>query len=239
MLFRSSLSKRKCVRLAQALLSWSGELRSGLHDARVGEVESTLLPQFQQWRLSTLRHLADFEALVQPKEGGPTRGDKTYLDEHHRPCTVGYKIKSYFPTLDEPYPVIHGPDCLKKFIRRMSKFEKKAVDYYNDDKRFIMSHQDTMEFNRSMKCRFCHGPFEFYPRENGEDIKYKDKVRDHDHLPGRFLGAAHSSCNLRHHKTLKIPIFFHNFHGYDAHITASHLENIDDDHHISVIGPEM
>ena len=101
-----------------------------------------------------------------------------------------------------------------------------------------MTHQDTIEFNRSMKCRFCHGPFEFYPRENGQDIKYKDKVRDHDHLTGRFRGAAHSSCNLRHHKTLKIPIFFHNFRGYDAHIIASHLENIDD-HPISVIDQGM
>ena len=63
-------------------------------------------------------------------------------------------------------------------------------------------------------------------------------MRDHDHLTGRFRGAAHSSCNLRNHKTLKIPIFFHNFRGYDAHIIASHLENIDD-HPISVIGQGM
>ena len=83
---------------------------------------------------------------------------------------MGYKIKSYFPTLDERYRIIHGPDCVKRFILRMMKFEKKAVDYYNDDKRLIMSPQDTMEFNRSMKYRFCHGPFEFYPRENGQDI---------------------------------------------------------------------
>ena len=57
-------------------------------------------------------------------------------------------------------------------------------------------------------------------------------------MTGRFRGAAHSSCNLRHHKTLKIPIFFHNFRAYDAHIIASHLENIDD-HQISVIGQGM
>ena len=119
----------------------------------------------------------------------------------------------------------------------MIKFEKKAVGYYMDDKRLIMTPQDINEFNRAMKCRFCHGPFEYYPRENGQDIKFKDKVRDHDHLTGRFRGAARSSCNLRHNKTLKIPIFFHNYRGSDAHLIGTHLENIDD-HPISVIARE-
>ena len=96
----------------------------------------------------------------------------------------------------------------------------------------------TMEFNGAMKFRFCHGPFEYYPRENGQDIRYKDKVRDHDHLTGTVRGAAHSSCNLRHHKTLKIPIFFLNFRGYDAQIIAAQLENIQD-HPITVIGQGM
>ena len=66
----------------------------------------------------------------------------------------------------------------------MFQFENNAVDYYNDDKRLIMSPQDRTEFNRSMKCRFCHGPFEFNPMENGQEIKYKDMVRDHDQLTG-------------------------------------------------------
>ena len=72
---------------------------------------------------------ADFEALIHLKDAGPTRGQKTYLYEQHRPCTVGYEIKSYFTDLDEAYRVIHGPDCVIKFIRRMNKLEKKVMDY--------------------------------------------------------------------------------------------------------------
>ena len=117
---------------------------------------------------------------------------------------------------------------MKKFIPRMMTFEKNAVDYYNNEKRLIVTPNDINEFKRAMKCRFCHGPFEYYPHEKGQDIKYKDKVRDHDHLTGSLRGAAHSACNLRHSKTLKIPIFFHNFRAYDAHLIASHLVNIDD-----------
>ena len=43
---------------------------------------------------------------------------------------------------------------------------------------------------------------------------------DHDHFTGQYLGAAHSFCNLQRRKTLKIPVFFHNFRGYDSHFIA-------------------
>ena len=73
---------------------------------------------------------------------------------------------SYFVDLDQPDRVIHGPHCVKMVLRRMSKFEKKAVDYY-DDKRLIMTCQSTIDFKRAMKCRFSLWPNEYYPAENG------------------------------------------------------------------------
>ena len=77
----------------------------------------------------------------------------------------------YFSNLAETYRDIHGPECVKRFIPRLSKIEKKARDDYNDDKSLKISGQDTIEINRAMKCRFSHGPFEFYKWENGQDIK--------------------------------------------------------------------
>ena len=62
----------------------------------------------------------------------------------------------------------------------------------------------------------------------------KDKVIDHDHITGKYRGAAHSSCNLKLRidpDKIKIPVFFHNLRGYDAHLnyaiywrTRWHLE---------------
>ena len=49
----------------------------------------------------------------------------------------------------------------------------------------------------------------------------KDKVIDHDHITGKYRGAAHSSCNLKLRidpDKIKIPVFFHNLRGYDAHL---------------------
>ena len=53
-------------------------------------------------------------------------------------------------------------------------------------------------------------------RRRGPDMN--GKVRDHDHLTGKFRGAAHNRCNLRMKKSYKIPVFFHNFRGYDSHL---------------------
>ncbi|KAL9979157.1 hypothetical protein ACROYT_G016776 [Oculina patagonica] len=49
---------------------------------------------------------------------------------------------------------------------------------------------------------------------------YKDSVKDHCHITGKFRGAAHNACNLKLRikpKTDQIPVVFHNLKGYDAH----------------------
>ncbi len=50
------------------------------------------------------------------------------------------------------------------------------------------------------------------------------KRRDHDHLTGEFQGAAHSICDLNYKIPNFIPVFFHNFSGYDAHFLVKELE---------------
>ena len=54
----------------------------------------------------------------------------------------------------------------------------------------------------------------------------KDKVIDHDHITGKYRGAAYSSCNLKLRidpDKIKIPVFFHNLTGYDAHLIMQHI----------------
>ncbi len=58
---------------------------------------------------------------------------------------------------------------------------------------------------------------DYYQEENCE------KVIDHDHLTGEYRGAAHSICNLQYKVPKFIPIFFHNFSGYDAHFLVKEL----------------
>jgi len=49
---------------------------------------------------------------------------------------------------------------------------------------------------------------------------FRDAVKDHCHITGRYRGAAHSECNKKvriNPKTDPIPVVFHNLRGYDAH----------------------
>ncbi len=64
------------------------------------------------------------------------------------------------------------------------------------------------DFAKATGCYQCHNEF----------TDNNPKVRDHDHLTGSFRGAAHRTCNLKLTTEYKIPVFFHNFRGYDSHL---------------------
>ena len=112
-----------------------------------------------------------------------------------------------------------------------------------------MTEEDEKWFQSETHCHICEELFEApqkcltqcktkssewyaaHPNEKYEhwcDIckqNYNQRpVRDHDHLDGSFNSAAHSICNLKYNRKedkMKIPVFFHNFKGYDAKFIIS------------------
>ena len=66
------------------------------------------------------------------------------------------------------------------------------------------------------EARICHICFKSF---NGED----PKVRDHCHYTGSYRGHTHMKCNLQYKIPPYIPIVFHNFSGYDAHLFIKEL----------------
>ena len=64
------------------------------------------------------------------------------------------------------------------------------------------------------------------------------KVRDHDHITGYYLGAAHRQCNIERPVKYLIPVFFHNFRGYDSHLIV-HQFRFHKNREIKVIGQNM
>ena len=63
-----------------------------------------------------------------------------------------------------------------------------------------------------------------FPKKFGKDKNYR-KVRDHCHFPGKYKGAAHSTCNLRFNEPNEIPAAFHNGSNYDYPFTIKELQN--------------
>ena len=75
--------------------------------------------------------------------------------------------------------------------------------------------KDFKEFRKQTMCKHCNKKF-----------MNKDKVIDHDHITGKYRGAAHSSCNLKlriNSEKVKIPVFFHNLKNYDAHLIMQYI----------------
>ena len=58
---------------------------------------------------------------------------------------------------------------------------------------------------------------------------FKDSVRDHDHMTGKYRGAAHNECNFKlklNPKTMPIPVIFHNLKGYDGHLLMQTMARV-------------
>ena len=85
------------------------------------------------------------------------------------------------------------------------------------------------EYNYEILCHICHKPF---------NTNHADKVRDNEHVTGKYRGAAHKWCNIRLRRTCKIPVFFHNFRGYDSHFITLALKDFEGVE-IRVIGQGM
>ena len=77
-----------------------------------------------------------------------------------------------------------------------------------------MTSEEIKQFQESEVCWFCE-----------ESLDDNDKVRDHDHLTGKYRGSAHNKCNLiaKQNQSSFVPIYFHNFSGYDCHLIFEYL----------------
>jgi hypothetical protein len=181
---------------------------------------------------------ADFECVLQPT--APTRGRTNQYQEHH-PIAVGYYVVGPLRAMREDgdveqpqrvgqYRAHCARDSVRWFLDEMLTFEAECVGYIFNERRMKITPEQQLAWSLAQNCYICG---KMFAREGGFL-----KVRDHDHLTGSYRGAAHQKCNLQLRKQYKIPVFFHNFRGYDGHLIARvvseypHLE-------ISVIGQSM
>ena len=99
----------------------------------------------------------------------------------------------------------------------------KTVIKKHFNKPLVMTEDDEQHFKTMDGCHIC-----------GE--KYTDKdvhVRDHCHITGKFRGSAHQECNLKLRikpEDIKIPVLFHNLHGYDSHFIMQQIGEIANKH---------
>ena len=168
---------------------------------------------------------ADFEALIAPPGDNPN-------NRAHTPCGAGFKVVSLLPGMQIPYQSFRGANCVDWFLDTLVEIEQRLLHYLFEERPLIWDTDQEAQDRHAVapNCYLCGGEF-------GADESTR-KVRDHDHLTGIYRGAAHSKCNLLLQKTYKIPVFFHNFRGYDSHILVHSLPRFPD-RKVNIIAQSM
>jgi len=75
--------------------------------------------------------------------------------------------------------------------------------------------------NTQETCLFCADPLLV--------ANFKDSVKDHDHMTGKYRGAAHNECNFKlnmNAKTAPIPVIFHNMKNYGGHLLMQAMARV-------------
>ena len=104
-------------------------------------------------------------------------------------------------------------DVAQIFIDILEKNIKEIYKKSKFPKSTLMTMHDKLVYDNSTLCHICN-----------EDLG-EDKVRDHCHLSGKFIGAADEICNLKYKVQTCLPVVFHNLSGYDSHLFSKTLGN--------------
>ena len=161
---------------------------------------------------------ADFEAIVEKIHGVKNNSDNSYTDAYqkHKDCRYVYKVVCcYDDKYSKPLELYREPNAVYKFIEKMLEEEKwcKETLKKHFNKTLEITTAEEMEFKQADKCHIC-------------GYKYKPcdiKVRDHCHITGKYRGSAHHKCNINYKLTEKMPVIFHNLHGYDSHFIMQEI----------------
>ena len=94
---------------------------------------------------------------------------------------------------------------LKDHAKRIINHKKKSI--------IPLTKDEEDSYSKDTICHICLKEFD----------NDKDKVRDYCYFTGRYRGAAHNDCNLRHKIPKNIPIVFHNGSMYDYHFLIKEL----------------
>ncbi|GBL85266.1 hypothetical protein AVEN_145574-1, partial [Araneus ventricosus] len=163
---------------------------------------------------------ADFEALIEPMQTIPGK------TASHIPCGYAYIIIGPNGLPLKPVTVYRGSDAVDHFITSIVREKDILAKKLHTITPMRMSTRDLEEFQKATHCNLC------------KKWLGKDRVRDHDHLSGKYRQALHNKCNLQLKQRKMIPCIFHNLRNYDGHLIMQGLGKLQD-HEISLIPNNM
>jgi len=170
----------------------------------------------------------DLEAWNRPINNDNENEEKTTKIFEQKPMCYGMYINSNYPEIfQSEYIEYFGEDCAEKLVRKIEELQETFYRLLQTNIPLTMTKNDWDNYNDSSKCYYCKKDLLYYVKEfeNDEYVLKNDKVRDHDHLNGKYRGAAHNSCNLNANKYKYnfVPLYFYNGSHYDVHLIFKEL----------------
>ncbi|XP_066595460.1 uncharacterized protein [Prorops nasuta] len=159
---------------------------------------------------------ADLECILE-KTGQSDDNSNSNSYQKHVPFTVGYYIKSSRDSSFSSYNSYRGTDCIEWFVRELESVAQNVSDRLKTVVPMsILSVSGSLRHYSDPNCHICKKPF----------LPNQLRIRDHDHLTGKYRGPAHNNCNLNFKDSHVIPIIFHNLSGYDSHFIFEAIGNL-------------
>ena len=146
------------------------------------------------------RIYADFEA--DNELDISTKGNKTTNIYRQNPVLNSYQIKSELDDVLQSccYESPLGYNIENLFVKKVFRLENKLTFYFKNTKKNItMTQEDKEDFDNKKIRRFC------------EKMMNSDKVLDHLHLTGKYLGPAHSILQFKCYSAKKKIFLFHSY----------------------------
>ncbi|GBN68151.1 hypothetical protein AVEN_111406-1 [Araneus ventricosus] len=121
---------------------------------------------------------ADFEALIEPMQNIPGK------TASHIPCGYAYIIIGPNGLSLKPITVYRGSHAVDHFITSIVREKDNLAKKLHTITPMHMTTRDLEEFQKATHCNLC------------KKWLGKDRVRDRDHLSGKYRQALHNKCNL-------------------------------------------
>ena len=160
---------------------------------------------------------ADLECLLEKISTSYNNLEESSTTEINKHTPSGYSlfIHCSFDKTKNKLDYYRGDHYMKKFCKDLREHATKIINYEKKDM-IPLTKNEEKHHNKQKVCYICKKEF------NTDDKKYH-KVKYHCHYTGKYRGAAHNICNLRHKIQKEIPIVFRNGSTYDYHFIIKEL----------------
>ncbi|XP_060873939.1 uncharacterized protein LOC132947697 [Metopolophium dirhodum] len=182
--------------------------------------------EFRAWK-NTVRHpfviYVDFEAILTKAE--EKKGGNTTIIQNHEPMSYTFFVKASDDVPAEllvQHEIPAGPvkhrgsenrtDVARHFVETIVDVARKIEGLMKTNIPITMTEDEEKTHKECNACNLCKCI-----------LAGGGKVRDHDHLTGKFRQTLCSRCNLELQQPKFVPVFFHNLSNYDSHFIITEL----------------